>query len=149
MIRRLLITVFFCLTLFTVQGQNISNFLYYAGARQLATLAHPTNTFRSFEQAPYNGGTLVRITYDECATLLFLQHLGRVVYSIEVVQDNDFPGPFVATSFFKNLTIDTLKNMSEDMKTTLENRIGSSLREMDGKQLACFLLSANWMRRGD
>lgn len=103
------------LSLSQIFGQNVNAFFEEVGDELLATLAHPTNTFKYAESKITDRGIRVDIYYEGYNTSLLVKKRGPLFTGIEVLRDNDFVPPFSAVEVIKNYLIEQ-SNSAEDQK---------------------------------
>lgn len=126
-------------------SQTMDDFFKYKGVKVLASLAHPTNTFKSGSYEIYSSAVYVNIYYESYTTKLKITRDGNFFTKTDVIEDNDFVAPFAMVELIKDLALELIVN-SEDQqnKSTFEKKINKTISNMNGKDLACLVLTLNW-----
>lgn len=93
-----------------------------------------------------NNALTVSVEYTEgYRTEVRFHMVGPVMYRLEVLNDTDFFPPFLAVQHLKSMVYAALEDIASDMIASLEEKIGSRVRDMDGKQLTCLALTLSWL----
>jgi hypothetical protein len=125
----------------------MDEFFRTVGVQTLAGLAHPTNTYNSgkYKINDYTIGVL--IIYDEnYVTELELTKEGSFFTNIRVVKDNDWVSPFAGIELIKDAALDYINsNSDKEHQSLFEKKINKTISEMDGRDLACLILSLKWL----
>lgn len=125
--------------------QSLDNYLYYQGVGTLASLAHPTNTFKSGEYKINYSSVEVAIYYEDYTTKMTLKMSGNMFTDIDVRYDDDFVSPFVAIESFKDMIYDAIKDSGDQQtKNKVENYFGEKIEDMTGIQLACLIMTIDF-----
>lgn len=127
-------------------SSTISDFLKNKGVEVLAGLAHPSNTYKSGSYNVYSDKVCVKIYYDGYTTELDIKRDGNFFTGINVISDDDFITPFAGIELLKDIALDIVKdNSDEQNKSAFQKKINKKISEMNGKDLACLILSLNWL----
>jgi hypothetical protein len=136
--------------LFAGYNSKLADFLYSTGAKELAGLAHPTNTFASARWEIEDDYVYVYIEYgDDYKTNVKINISTGWFTKINVTYDNDFFPPFLAIEGMKDLILELLKddkNKEEEKKrvSDFEKYLNKKIEDMTGKELACLYMNLIW-----
>lgn len=127
-------------------SSSMSNFFKNSGVATIAELAHPTNTYKSGYYNVYSNKIWVKIYYDGYTTELEITRDGNFFTNIYVISDDDFITPFTGIELIKDVALDIIKdNSDENNKSAFQKKINKTISEMNGKELACLILTLNWL----
>lgn len=142
----ILVFVFlFIIQTLSAQSQLVK-FFRTDGAKLVATLAHPTNTFKYANYKIKEDYIWIDAYYDGYNTELKLYRTGVFFTSIEVLSDNDFFEPFVAAEILKDMAWKTINTQQDqEVKTKFEQYFDKTVANMTGKELTCLLVTLAWL----
>lgn len=122
----------------TTWAQSFQDFMYQTGGELIASMAHPTNTYSSCSHTAGQNTLTVSVYYTEGYTTTVRFYMsGPIAYRMEVLNDTDFFPPFLAAQNFKDIVYNFVGNAAPELIASLEEKIGSKVRDMDGRQLTC------------
>lgn len=129
----------------TIEKPTLESFLKNQGVQLLATLAHPTNTYKRGEFSISESEILVNIYYEHYTTKLSIKKTLGFFTSIEVLDDDDYIKPFTAVEAIKNIIIRLLKSeKGKKKKTEFEKQTNKLFKDMSGSDLACLALTLEY-----
>lgn len=115
------------------------------GGEIIANMAHPTNTYRGCYYEKNSDHLLVKLEYKKCVTELMFYVIGDIFYKVEVLRDTDFYPTFKAVENIKSFLYQVMENEYPETVAAIEEKIGTKVRDMNGKQLACMALTLSWL----
>ena len=127
-------------------AQKMSTFFKEKGVETLASLAHPTNTYKSGEYKVSDNKVWIKIYYDGFTTELELKRLDNLFTDITIVSDDDFISPFIGVELIKDIAYKAIKDDTDKKnKSLFEEAINKTIENMDGEDLACLVLTLDWL----
>lgn len=144
--KRIFLSFFVLFISHNVYSQTMYSFFSNEGNKLLATLAHPTNTFKYAKYRVENNSVWVDIYYEDFNTELRIKRTGDFFTKIEVIYDNDWVSPFTAIGQIKDVVLKFSEDNSDTQtKNEFERKINKVISEMNGKELTCLILTLAWI----
>ena len=135
-------------TSLTAVSQSFETYLKHEGVETIASLAHPTNTYKKGYFTMQPDGAVVEIHYgDRVKTKLKLTIVKGWVTSIDVLYDNDWWPPFAGTALIKDVLYEMAKedlNTSNNIISQFENYMGGTFQSFSGEQVSMALITLGY-----
>lgn len=143
--KNIILSIMLILSICGISAQSFDNFMEQRGGEVIARMAHPMNTYESCSYQTRGNSILIKIEYKKCTTELKFYAIGDIFYNLEVLSDTDFYPPFRAVQNIKSILYTMMENEFPETIVAIEDKIGTKIREMDGKQLACMAFTLAWL----
>lgn len=129
---------------YSYSSNSLSDFFYEKGLALIASLAHPTNTYKSGSFQIYSDYVWVTIYYDGYTMELKIAKNGNLFTRIETISDDDFLSPFTVIGLTKNIIYNLIRNDKDtEQKNVFQRYLNKTISDMDGEDLACLALTLN------
>ena len=142
------IALLFASTLSTT-AQSFEHYLKTEGARTLAEMAHPTNTYVGGTYWTYSDHTIVEINYKEnVTTKVRLDTYKGWVTDISVIYDNDWFPPFLGVEIIKDVVYEIAKEegqASNNLISNFESYLNKQFQSFSGTEVASLALSLEYL----